>query len=58
MSTSLQVLVMAGPPWLSCSIRQDMTCSPPPTSASVRAVVQAQATTLSQANRRKYLVAT
>ena len=35
MSTSLQVLVMAGPPWLSCSIRQDTTCHPPPGSASV-----------------------
>ena len=31
----LQVLVMAGPPWLSCSIRQDTTCHPPPGSASV-----------------------
>ena len=35
MSTSMQVLVMAGPPWLSCSIRQDTTCHPPPGSASV-----------------------
>ena len=56
MSTSLQLLAMA-PPLAQLLHQAGQNMLPAPASASVP-VVQAEATTLSQAKRRKYLVAT
>ena len=57
MSTSLKLLAMAATPLAQLLHQAGHNMLPAPASASVP-VVQAEATILSQANRRKYLVAT